>query len=87
MPILAVMLDQTLPGICGLETLAAIRAMDGEAGSLPVIPVTGRVSPEDKAAFAAAGGNGFVEKPVNARAVRDALEAALAAPRGLLSAA
>jgi CheY-like chemotaxis protein len=76
-PVKAVMLDQTLPGISGLETLAAMRADPALAG-LPVVPVTGRVAPEDKAAFAAAGGDGFVEKPVNAKAVRDALEAALA---------
>jgi CheY-like chemotaxis protein len=77
MPVKAMMLDQTLPGMSGLETLAALRADPALAG-LPVVPVTGRVAPEDKAAFAAAGADGFVEKPVNARAVRDALEAALA---------
>jgi CheY-like chemotaxis protein len=73
----AVMLDQTLPGISGLDTLGAIRRLQGPAARLPVIPVTGRVAPEDKAAFAAAGADGFVEKPVNARAIRDALDAAL----------
>jgi CheY-like chemotaxis protein len=81
-PVKAVMLDQTLPGISGLEVLAAIRAMDGALGALAVIPVTGRVFAEDKAAFAAAGADGFVEKPVNAKAVRDALEAALARRAG-----
>jgi two-component system, sensor histidine kinase len=77
-PIKAVMLDQTLPGLSGLETLRELRASQGSTGLIPVVPVTGRVAPEDKAAFAAAGANGFVEKPVNARAIRDALEAALA---------
>jgi CheY-like chemotaxis protein len=76
----AVMLDQTLPGMSGLETLASIRALDSAVRRLPVIPVTGRVAPEDKAAFAAAGANGFVEKPVTARAIRDALEAATMGP-------
>ncbi len=77
-PVRAVMLDQTLPGISGLETLARLRRMPGKVASTPVVPVTGRVQSEDKAAFAAAGANGFVEKPVNASAVRDALDAALA---------
>jgi CheY-like chemotaxis protein len=75
-PIKTVMLDQTLPGISGLETLRALRELDGPASRTPVVPVTGRVAPSDKAAFAAAGANGFIEKPVNARAIRDALEAA-----------
>jgi CheY-like chemotaxis protein len=74
----AVMMDQTLPGLSGLEALRLIRAMPEPLGSLPVIPVTGRVSPKDKRAFADAGANGFVEKPVTARAVREALDQALA---------
>jgi CheY-like chemotaxis protein len=73
----AVMMDQTLPGLSGLDALRTIRAMPAPLASLPVIPVTGRVAQADKAAFAAAGANGFIEKPVNARAVREALEAAL----------
>jgi two-component system, sensor histidine kinase len=75
----AVMMDQTLPGMSGLEALKLIRAMPQPLAGLPVIPVTGRVSPADKAAFAAAGANGFLEKPVNARAVREALDSALSA--------
>ncbi len=73
----AVMMDQTLPGLSGIEALRMIRAMPEPLASLPVIPVTGRVSQADKLAFAAAGANGFIEKPVTARAVREALEAAL----------
>jgi CheY-like chemotaxis protein len=73
----AVMMDQTLPGMTGLEALQSIRAMPEPLCSLPVIPVTGRVSKADRLAFEAAGGNGFIEKPVTARAVREALEAAL----------
>ncbi|MGL4241097.1 MAG: ATP-binding protein [Beijerinckiaceae bacterium] len=86
-PLKAVMLDQTLPGISGLETLAAIRAMSGACAQLPVIPVTGRVAPEDKAAFSAAGADGFVEKPVNAKAIRDALDEAIAGAAAVRSAA
>jgi CheY-like chemotaxis protein len=73
----AVMMDQTLPGLSGVETLKAIRTMSGERGITPVIPVTGRVSKADREAFAAAGANGFIEKPVTARAVREALAAAI----------
>jgi len=75
----AVLLDHTLPGLSGLEALKLIRAMPEPLGGLPVIPVTGRVSAGDQAAFAEAGADGFVEKPVTAKAVRQALDAALGA--------
>jgi two-component system, sensor histidine kinase and response regulator len=70
----AVMMDQTLPGISGVETVKAIRQMTGAVSSIPVIPVSGRVSQADRDAFAAAGANGFVEKPVSARAIMEALQ-------------
>jgi two-component system, sensor histidine kinase len=73
----AVMLDQTLTGISGLQTLAAIRTSGQVWSSIPIIPVTGRVSHADRAAFAKAGATGFVEKPITARSVRNALELAL----------
>ncbi len=78
----AVLLDHTLPGLSGLEALRQIRAMPDPLGSLPVIPVTGRVSRADREAFAAAGANGFVEKPVTARALKEALDHALLDPIG-----
>jgi CheY-like chemotaxis protein len=74
----AVLMDQTLPGMSGLEALRMIRLMPAPVNSLPVIPVTGRVSRSDREAFAEAGANGFVEKPVTASALRDALADALA---------
>jgi two-component system, sensor histidine kinase len=78
----AVLLDHTLPGMTGLEALKRIRAMPEPLASLPVVPVTGRVSGADRAAFMAAGADGFVEKPVTAKAVREALAEALAARLG-----
>jgi CheY-like chemotaxis protein len=76
----AVLLDQTLPGLSGVETLRAIRELPDAGGLTPVIPVTGRVGAEDKAAFAAAGAIGFVEKPVSAQAIRDSISRALGQP-------
>ena len=68
------MMDQTLPGISGVETLKAIRAMQGASANVPVIPVSGRVGAADRDSFAKAGANGFVEKPVSARAIMEALK-------------
>jgi CheY-like chemotaxis protein len=76
----AVLLDQTLPGLSGVETLRAIRELPDSGALTPVIPVTGRVGAEDKAAFAAAGAVGFVEKPVSAQAIRDSLSRVLGQP-------
>ncbi|MGL5138252.1 MAG: ATP-binding response regulator, partial [Beijerinckiaceae bacterium] len=76
----AVLLDQTLPGLSGVETLRAIRALSNSGALTPVIPVTGRVGPADRAAFAAAGAIGFVEKPVSAQAIRDSISRVLAQP-------
>ncbi len=47
--------------------------MPEPARSIPVIPVTGRVGAQDRAAFAKAGATGFIEKPLTARAVREGL--------------
>lgn len=76
----AVLLDQTLPGLSGVETLQAIRALPDAGALTPVIPVTGRVGPADRAAFAAAGAIGFVEKPVSAQAIRDSISRVLGQP-------
>jgi two-component system, sensor histidine kinase len=73
----AVMLDQTLTGMSGLETLGVIRASQEAWSDVPVIPVTGHVSHADRAAFAKAGAVGFIEKPITARSIRNALELAL----------
>jgi CheY-like chemotaxis protein len=69
----AVMMDQTMHGMSGVEALRLIRAMPEPARSIPVIPVTGRVGAQDRAAFAKAGATGFIEKPLTARAVREGL--------------
>jgi CheY-like chemotaxis protein/anti-sigma regulatory factor (Ser/Thr protein kinase) len=75
--VFAIMLDQTLPGMSGVETLSAIRSAQEEWATIPVVPVTGRVTGADRAAFARAGATGFVEKPVTARSIKNALEAAV----------
>lgn len=80
----AVMMDQTMHGMSGVEALRMIRSMPEPVRSLIVIPVTGRVTAQDQAAFAEAGATGFIEKPVTARAVREALAMAGLARRVIL---
>jgi CheY-like chemotaxis protein len=71
----AVMLDQSLPGISGLDVLKVIRSGACLDPAVPVIAVTGHVGRKDRAAFEAAGATGFIAKPYSARDVGDALAA------------
>lgn len=76
----AVTVDRTLPGIDGEETVRRLRAGGAAGRAVAVVAVTGHVLPEDRASFLNAGADVFVAKPVTARAVVDALEAAGCAP-------
>src|SRR5262249_44477884 len=51
----AVLMDVTLPDIDGLEATRRIRALDGAAGRVPIVGVSGRADAEDEALGRAAG--------------------------------
>lgn len=68
----AVAMDLTLAGIDGIAATRAIRAMPAGL-AIRIVAVTGRVSEEDRNAFAAAGADAFVPKPVSPRALMNAL--------------
>jgi CheY-like chemotaxis protein len=59
-----VLMDIHMPGMTGLETLAAIRALDAPAGKVPVIAVTNDAGPAETQAYLAAGMMDVVPKPV-----------------------
>ena len=63
-----VLMDLQLPGIDGTEALRRIRrATPGPA--VPVVAVTASAMSSDRDAAARAGFDGFLEKPINARAL------------------
>jgi len=59
-----VLLDLTMPGIDGFETLGRLRKMP-QAEGLPVLIITARDEADLESRVAAAGGNGLLKKPVD----------------------
>jgi CheY-like chemotaxis protein len=59
-----VLMDVQLPGIDGAQALARLRA-DPATNGIPVVAVTAFAMKEDRARFAAAGFDGYLEKPIS----------------------
>ena len=72
-----ILMDLQLPGIDGAEALRQIRSGDRNPG-VPVVAVTAFAMADDRDRAFASGFDGYVEKPISARAlpeqVRDFLE-------------
>ncbi|MGB9365199.1 MAG: ATP-binding protein [Xanthobacteraceae bacterium] len=64
-----VLMDVTLPGMDGLAATRAIRALDGQAGRVPIIGISGRTDARDEEAALAAGMSAFLGKPVSPAAL------------------
>ena len=71
-----VLMDINLPGMTGLEALALLRA-DAVTASIPVAALTAYAMKEDRARLLAAGFDGYLEKPVDVRALPGQVEALL----------
>ena len=69
-----VLMDINLPGMTGFEALAALRA-DALTASIPVLAVTAYAMKDDRARILAAGFDGYLEKPVDVRALPGQVEA------------
>jgi CheY-like chemotaxis protein len=62
----AVLLDINMPGMDGLQTAAAIRALEGELRNVPIVALTAHSDEETLRAAQAAGMSAFITKPVEA---------------------
>jgi two-component system, cell cycle response regulator DivK len=67
-----VLMDIDLPGMSGVEALAALRARGVVA---PVCALTALAMSDDRARLLAAGFDGYVSKPVDVRALPSQVEA------------
>jgi two-component system cell cycle response regulator DivK len=71
-----VLMDLQLPGIDGTETMRRLR--QGSLGrDVPVVAVTAFAMAEDRERASLAGFDGYVEKPINVRALPGQIEAFL----------
>ncbi len=64
------LLDWLMPGLDGLETMAALRADERTAG-IPVIFLTARTGTDDIRSALAAGAIGYLRKPFDALTLGD----------------
>jgi two-component system cell cycle response regulator DivK len=65
-----VLMDVQLPGMDGVEALHRLRN-GAETASIPVVAVTALAMKDDRTRLLAAGFDGYLEKPISARALGD----------------
>lgn len=68
-----VLMDISLPGIDGTETMRRMRLLDG-AGKLPVVAMSAHVFKADVERYLATGMNGYVAKPLMPETLQAAIE-------------
>ncbi|MDR0325562.1 MAG: transporter substrate-binding domain-containing protein [Oscillospiraceae bacterium] len=69
-----VFMDHMMPEMDGLEATAIIRSMGGKYETLPVVALTANAVQGAREMFLANGFNGFVSKPIEARALSAVLK-------------
>jgi two-component system cell cycle response regulator DivK len=75
-----VLMDIRLPGISGIEGLAALRA-DPKTSSIPVVALTASVTPTDRTHITQAGFDAFLAKPMVLREFVDTVKRLLESGR------
>ena len=73
----AVLMDVQMPLVDGLEATRLIRKLAGPRSEVPIVFVTASAMAGDEERFLAAGGDGYVSKPVAPAALRGALAKSL----------
>ncbi|WP_146586174.1 hybrid sensor histidine kinase/response regulator [Puniceibacterium confluentis] len=65
----AILMDISMPGMNGIQATQAILAGAGPNSSTPVIAVTAHALPDEQAEFKAVGMSGFLQKPLDSKAL------------------
>jgi CheY-like chemotaxis protein len=60
-----IFMDMRMPVMDGVAATAAIRALDGQPGKIPIVGLTANATPEDAARCREAGMNDHLVKPVD----------------------
>jgi len=68
-----ILMDIQLPGMSGIEALKALRAAPATA-AIPVVAITASVMQQDRQQIMSAGFDGFIEKPINLKALFDTVQ-------------
>lgn len=69
-----IFMDHMMPGMDGIESTKAIRALGGKYASVPIVALTANVVAEARRAFDEAGMNDFISKPIEAHKLGALLE-------------
>lgn len=77
-----VLLDMHMPRMDGKETLAAIRALDGETANIPVIALTADLTSGQEDYYLSIGMDGFVQKPIDRMSLQAAIDRVISQRRG-----
>ncbi len=83
-----VLMDVAMPEMDGIEATSCIRALPGQRGSVPIVAMTANAFDEDRRRCLQAGMDGYLSKPIDRRALFEAvLQFARADVSGSLSTA
>lgn len=82
----AILMDVNMPGLDGMATTRQLRALPSAAGRVPVLAVTANDSPTQQASASDAGMQALLAKPIDPRALQEALSKLFDAPRGIVQA-
>lgn len=86
-PFDVILMDIQMPVLGGLEAARRIRAEDGPSGGAAIVALTANATSEDRAAYEAAGFDGYLAKPLALSALASALPGAAGRRRpGLVAA-
>jgi len=77
-----VLMDIRMPGMDGVQAAQAIHDLGPAFRALPIVAMTAEADPADALRYEAAGLCATVSKPIQVRALREAIASALASPLG-----